>query len=194
MKTEYQDGLLFVYNRLDFTNLEEYEFVYWIESDGQRITECKQRISVKPHESTVIPVSYEPVICKYGTYLHTALYRDGKEFARTQHPLPCELVKEERSELAELKEDALHIYASGEHFSYIFSKHYGVFTSMKIDGQEQLDGRTVLSAFRAPTDNERNIKVRWANINIWQGENLDCAFTKIYECGIENQVIVLKGS
>lgn len=194
MKTEYRDGLLSVYNRLDFTNLDEFEFVYWIEADGQAITEYRQHLSVKPHESIVIPVSYEPITCKHGVYLQAALYRDGKEYAATQHQLPCEFIKEERGELAKLQEDAHHIYASGEGFAYTFSKQYGVFISMKIDGQEQLDGRTVLSAFRAPTDNERNVKVRWANINIWQGENLDCAFTKVYECCVQNQTIVLTGS
>ena len=51
-----------------------------------------------------------------------------------------------------------------------------------------------LSAFRAPTDNDRNIKVRWANINIWQGENLDCQFSKIYSCKIVDGSIIVEGS
>lgn len=194
MKTEYHDGMLFVYNRLDFTNLDEFEFVYRIEADGQTITEYRQNLSVKPHESVAVSATYEPVECKFGVYLTAELYRYGAICAHTQHELSSIIVKEEMAESAVLTEDVYHIYANGKGFSYTFSKHYGVFTSMIVDGEEQLEGKSVLSAFRAPTDNERNVKVRWANINIWQGENLDCAFSKIYECGVENNRIVLKGS
>lgn len=194
MKTRYQDGVLSVYNRLDFTNLNEYDFVYWIEIDGQKAEEHKQVLSVEPKEAVDLPVAYEQVTCKYGAYLNTALYRDGKLCAHTQHELPFCVAQEEKGEAVTLTEDALNVYASGEGFSYVFSKHYGVFTSMVVNGQEQLEGRTWLSAFRAPTDNERNILARWANINIWQGENLDCAFSKIYDCQVEGQTIIVSGS
>ena len=36
MKTTYSNGILSVYNRLDFTNLDEYEFKYSIEKDGEK--------------------------------------------------------------------------------------------------------------------------------------------------------------
>ena len=65
---------------------------------------------------------------------------------------------------------------------------------MVVDGEEQLDGRTQLSAFRAPIDNERGIKQYWLNLNVWEGENLDCAFTKVYDCRIEDGDIVVEGS
>ena len=38
------------------------------------------------------------------------------------------------------------------------------------------------------------MKALWANINIWQGENLDCAFNKVYDCRIENGTIIVEGS
>jgi beta-galactosidase len=86
------------------------------------------------------------------------------------------------------------VYASGEGFQYTFSKHYGVFTSIVVDGQEQLGGLTKLSAFRAPTDNDAYVKARWMRTNAWQGENLDYAFNKVYDCGIEDGKIVVNGS
>ena len=95
---------------------------------------------------------------------------------------------------AELTKDKLYFYASGEGFSYTFSKHYGVFTSMVIAGQEQLAGLTKLSAFRALTDNDVNMKGRWMRTNVWEGENLDYTFNKVYDCYTENGKIMVKGS
>ena len=194
MKTKYQDGVLSVYNRLDFTNLNEYEFVYWIEVDGEKQKESRKVISAEPKEWADVEISYEKVTCKLGAYLYTELYRDGKLCAHTQHELPCQIIPAEKQAELSLEEDAFNVYAKGENFAYIFSKHYGVFTSMIVNGEEQLDGKTQLSAFRAPTDNERNIVARWANINIWQGENLDCAFSKIYDCTVEEGKIRVSGS
>ena len=194
IKTKYQDGVLTVKNRLSFTNLEEYELIYWIEVDGIKQKVSKMHLNVEPGAQEEISIDYEPICCKYGAYLNVELYRQGECCAQTQHELCAVIEKELSQDAAELTEDALYVYAKGENFSYTFSKHYGVFTSMVINGREQLDGKYQLSAFRAPTDNERNIMARWANVNIWQGENLDCTFTKIYDCKVEGQKIMVNGS
>ena len=52
----------------------------------------------------------------------------------------------------------------------------------------------MLSAFRAPTDNERYIKVLWINSNGRQGENLDCTFSKVYSCTVSDGKIAVTGS
>lgn len=194
MKTKYQDGILTIKNRLSFTNLEEYELVYWIEIDGIKQEVKQLKINVEPGAEAQLPIPCEPIRCKLGAYLNVELYKQGECCAQTQHELAAVIEKEETQEAAVLTEDELYVYAQGENFKYIFSKHYGVFTSMVVNGREQLDGRYQLSAFRAPTDNERNIVVRWANVNIWQGENLNCAFSKVYDCQVEEQTIWVKGS
>lgn len=196
IKTAYENGVLTVKNRLDFTNLNEYEFEYFIEVDGVRTLEKKEVLSAEPHTSVEVAVAYEKAQCRYGAYLTTILSKNGNICAMTQHELPYEAVHacEEMKEKAVLTEDALHIYASGENFAYTFSKHYGMFTSMLVNGKEQLAGKPVLSAFRAPTDNDRNVKQFWAKIDIWQGENLDFAFNKVYESEIQDGEIVTKAS
>ena len=93
-----------------------------------------------------------------------------------------------------LQEDGLQILAGGENFQYTFSKHYGTFTSLVVDGKEQLADRPVLSAHRAPTDNDRNIRYRWMQLNEWQGENLDKSFVKIYDCTVEDGDILVHGA
>ena len=46
-----------------------------------------------------------------------------------------------------------------------------------------------LSYFRAPTDNDRNIRVYWDRTNIWQGENFDCVFNKVYSFKIQGNKV-----
>lgn len=195
IKTRLDGNTLFVYNRLDFTNLDEYEFLYKIEVDGKSVCEKKLCISLAPHTETSVSFDYEKTDCEYGAYITAILLKDGRECARTQHELPFDKkTVKPQTEKADISEDDRNIYINGKRFAYVFSKHYGVFTSIKVDGEEQLAGKPVLSAFRAPTDNDRNVEVYWTRANIWQGENLEAAFSKIYDCTVENGEIVLHGS
>ncbi len=195
IKTKFDNGKLTVYNRLDFTNLCEYDFVYKIVVDGKAKTEKTLKLDVLPHNETVIDIETKKFNCEYGAYLNVYLIKDGKTLALTQHKLDFDKkVYENKSKKVNLTEDKLNIYAAGKDFSYTFSKHYGAFTSIIVNGTEQLSGKTEVSAFRAPTDNDRNVIVHWANTNIWQGENLDVPFTKIYDCRIENGDIIVTAS
>jgi beta-galactosidase len=194
LKTNYENGILTVYNRFDFTNFNEYEIAYSIEVDGVSVKTQALNLDLAPHCSKEIEINFDEIECEYGAYLNVLLYKDGKNLAHTQHKLPYKTKTAKEMQLAELNQDELNIYAQGDNFSYVFSKHYGVFTSIVIKGEEQLAGKMMLSAFRAPTDNDRNVKNRWANINIWQGENLNSAFHKIYDCYIQDGTIVVEGS
>lgn len=194
IRTRYEDGLLHIYNRLDFTNLAEYEFIYCIEVDGEKVFEEELRLAVQPHDEVVIRIPYEMHACKYGVYLNTSLYKNGMCYAKTQHKLPNIEMASEIKVSAELTEDANYISVCGNGFRYTFSKRYGAFTSLIVGGKEQLAGRMKLSAFRAPVDNDRKVKLLWASLFNRKGENLDCAFTKVYECKIQNNSIYVSGS
>jgi len=195
IRTSYEDGVLSVYNRLDFTDLNEYEFIYWIEVDGKEIAKSCITLNATPHTTVTVPITYQPAECEYGAYIATALIKDHKIYAKTQHALPC-IIKpmEDEKTLAVLSEDAKNIYASGERFAYVFSKHYGAFTSIVIDGEEQLADKMHLSVFRAPTDNDRKEKLHWVAKNDWQAENYEATFNKVYDCVIEDGVIIVNGA
>lgn len=96
--------------------------------------------------------------------------------------------------LAPVEETERKFIFKGERFSYTFSKHDGNFTSLIIDGEEQLDAPVRLTAWRAPVDNDRNIKVFWGSENIWQGEYLDKLFGKVYDCSCKDGKIYVKAS
>ncbi|MBE6727168.1 MAG: glycoside hydrolase family 2 [Ruminococcaceae bacterium] len=190
IRTSYSDNVLTVYNRLDFTNLCEYEFEYAIEIDGDIVKKEKIELQLEPHKYLEIKIPYEKAKCKYGAFLNCSLTRCGKTYAQTQHKLDFEVIIQTDSQKAELFEDKYNIYAKGENFSYIFSKQYAAFTSIKVCGVEHLADKISLTSYRAPTDNDKNIHPLWANVNIWQGENIDCQFSKVYECKIENGKII----
>ena len=194
IRTNLSNGKLTIFNRLDFTNLNEYEFVYSLEADGEVFKTEKIVLDIEPHGEMEIHIEIPQKKCKFGYHLNISLFKNGKECAKTQHTLPFEKITERVQNSAGFTEDERNIYIVGKRFSYIFSKHYGNFTSLVIDGEEQLCDRVKISAFRAPADNDRNIKVYWANINVWQGENLDCAFNKIYSCDLKNEIISVKGA
>lgn len=194
IRTRYADNVLTVYNRHDFTNLDEYRFQYWVEIDGEKQEARETVLHALPHTSVAVPIDYEPVSCKLGVYLNTRLYREGREVAHTQHKLPCTIIEEEKQPAVTLGEDEHFIYAVGDGFNYTFSKHYGTFTSLLINGVEQMAGKIVLSAFRAPTDNDWNIRYRWLQLDEWQGENLDKSFVKIYDCRVQDNAIWVSGS
>lgn len=194
IRTAYCDGLLTVTNRLDFTNLDEYGFGYDIEADGKKISSFKDILHVKPHESAVLKVKYDKVKCQYGAYLTAYLTKDGVEYARCQHELP--FIREEKTCAAPLTltEDEKNIYAAGSDFSYVFSKHYGTFVSIKTGGRQQLASRPLLTAFRAPTDNESRVKSQWLRAHHNAGEGLHRPFNKTYSCVADGSTVTVKGS
>ena len=194
IRTHYDNNILSVYNRLDFTNLNEYSFRWWIEVDGKETAGETITLECDPHTSVELAIPYEPVTCDFGATLNTSLRRDGREVAHTQHILQSVTVDVQSVAPVELTEDECHIYAQGENFRYAFSKHYGVFDSIVVNGKEQLVQKPGLTAHRAPTDNDRDIRFRWMQLDEWRGENLDKSFTKIYDCRVENGEILVEGS
>ena len=110
---------------------------------------------------------------------------EGSEVGRLQVEIPTEKIKEEiTAEPLEVTETEFEITAEGEGFCYVLSKQTGFFESIVKGGEELLTKPMKLSYFRATTDNDRNVKALWDRTNIWQGENFDCVFNKVYSAKI----------
>lgn len=191
IRTRYENGVLTVKNRLDFTNLDEYTLRHWIEVDGEKGEVHETVLCVAPHAEAALEIPYSPAVCRLGACLNVRLYRDGKEVAACQHKL--ETISGEAAEKAPLvlREEGLDIIAEGEGFRYTFNRHYGAFTGMVVDGTEHLAGRTLFTAWRAPTDNDRNIWTKWLINDGYGGENLDRSAVKVYDCFVEGNAIVV---
>ncbi len=195
MRTFYKNGVLTVKNRLSFTNLNEYDFVYKIEVDGKEIFKEKLCLDIAPLSCGEIKIHEKTYEGELGAYLNCYMYKDGKEVAISQHELP--LNKKNRpccGKQSTFTESEDEIKIEGENFEYIFSKHYGNFVSIKIDGKENLAGTVKLSAWRAPTDNEQRMRSIWGDTKSAKGERLDRTFSKVYSCKLCANKISVEGA
>lgn len=197
--TELCNGKIKVTNWHDFTNLDKYTLLLSLDVDGEKVAENEMRISLEPHMQTEIDVPFEiPAECELGAYLNILLIdENGNETGMMQHKLETTVkticVSNPHSNI---HEDNLRVYVDGENYSYVFNKHYGAFESIIKDGREQLANMTKLTAWRAPTDNDKNVKKKWGLIDgdSWAGENLNRQFSKVYSCELSKNTITVKGS
>ena len=193
MGTVYENGVLQVTNRYDFTNLRDCTLQCAVERDGETVWRQTFRVEAAPHETVNLPLKLPAYEAQYGVHLNCELLRDGRSMARTQHPLPFRPVPKVDKAAAPCTEDRENYYFTGEGFSYVFSKHYGTFTSLRIHGREQLQDRMRLTVWRAPTDNDKNVQIFWGH-DEWQGENYDRLFSKVYDCQMERGVLRVTGA
>jgi len=84
--------------------------------------------------------------------------------------------------------------AIGSHY-YTISKLTGSISSIVKNGKEILAEPVRLTAWRAPTDNDRKIKYNWGMYeDNLSAINLNCLFNKVYSCEIDGNEIRVKGN
>ena len=196
-RIKFENNTLKIKNCFDFNSFEGYSFEYEVTADGNCLEKKKFTLNTKPHEeSAVDSFTNLPESCKLGCYITVKMTdADGNEIGVLQEVIPTKIKPEEIvSAPLSVKDGEFEIIAEGENFRYIISKQTGMFHSIIKDGKEQITAPSKLSYFRATTDNDRNIKPYWDRSNIWQGENFDCVFTKIYSCEIEDNRVIFTGS
>lgn len=192
MATSYEDGVLTVKNRYSFTNLNEFKFVYTITADDKVVAQNSFILDVAPLEEKAVNIEVPELYCQYGAYINCELINEDDVIAHTQHALPYEKVCEEALPLAEVKENGNDYIIEGDNFRYVFSRHFGNFTDIQIDGEKQICDVLKLSCWRAPTDNDRKEKAKWGRS--WVGECYHTRFGKVYECTCTDNVIKVTGS
>ena len=184
MATEWRDGILTVKNKYDFTDLNEAYFRYEYAVDGKVVKAGILNLSAKPHTSVSVALDLDKVDCRYGAYLNVYMDKDGRNVAATQHKIADgSYIPEGKGEAVITCENNVATI-SGEGFEYKLDLHDGVLT--KIDGL--LESPMKLSAWRAPTDNDRHVKWNWGE------ERYDRVHNKVYESKIEGNKITLKSS
>ena len=193
----YDHGRIAYHHLMDFTNLLEFRVRYALRADGKLLEERTLTLAAEPKQVVYItPETPFPAACALGCTVEVVLLRaDGTEVAHLSTAVPvAALPAPAEAPLCPLTEDRDYIYAAGDRFAYRFDKQLGAFDRMVIDGEEQLAAPVVFDAFRAPTDNDRNIRRLWCYSAAKSGENLDRCFTKIYDASIVDGVIAVTGS
>ena len=100
--------------------------------------------------------------CELGIYLNVYQLDNGFQRGFIQHEIKS--VKTNSHIGAGIKcltEDSKNIYAETENATYTFSKVLGTISSIVKNGEELLAKPVALTAWRAPTDNDRKIKNNW---------------------------------
>jgi len=191
MATRLEGNTLHVCNRFDFTDFAEYTLVLEAECDGEVLWQRNCQLALAPHQWTTLSVTDLPTACHLGAHLNCRLEKDGAVPAETQHTIPCAVLPAALTQTpAQLREEGLNIIAEGAGFRYTFSKHSGTFTSLIVNGEEQLAAPMALTCFRAPTDNDRVIRCFWADDGeAAASENWNHSFNKTYQVDVADNVI-----
>ena len=74
----------------------------------------------------------------------------------------------------EITEDDRELRITGDHFCYVFDKRRGEWTSLAKNNRERLAAPLAFNIWRAPTDNDRNIRLAWEKCGY------DRALPKVY--------------
>lgn len=215
-RASYRDGVLTIRNCYDFKNLIEYDFAWEVTVDGVVCGHGEFKADCPPHECVDVDLDFEAPCGKYGTYLNVYMkdatgYEPGFEqmelcagtlsagctadceesagneacagivgCAETAHAENC-ACEEAGVQITEAGEYAV---ISGEGFCHRFNMHYGQLEQL----DDFLKTPLKLSVWRAPTDNDRNIK------GSWYGSRYDCVYNKVYERSICGNRIKIKAA
>lgn len=200
-----KNGKLLITNLHDFTNLNEYELRWQLSVDGKVVQEGTLVCDIQPHETKEVTIDYTlPESCKLGCYLDLHLFTTkdtvwadaGYETAMIQLEIPeVEIIDEETNSEAvggecEVTEDDLSLVVSCDgDIQYTFSKPLGKLVGISIEGKDLLVDATEITAWRAPTDNDRKIKYKWGLFEDNQsGWNINKQFHKCYTFNWEKKV------
>jgi beta-galactosidase len=192
-------GELVLHNYLDFTDLKDYLFINWeVNCDGNITSVGRIEVpSIPAHgngtlflridvpatgkcylklsyhlkkETAFVPahhlLGYEEVLLKND---------DGKNQKATallaQKPDTAPAVKVSESEFA--------LTILSNRLSYTYNKRKGLFDRLVCDGETLIDRPMELNIWRAPTDNERKLKLDWF------AAHYDKSITRAYETNYE---------
>ena len=195
--SRYENGKLYITNHYDFTNLSKYTFMAELTVDGKVVSKSELDLSIEPHQTAEVEVPFNVEIpCNMGVYLNIYQLESGYEKGFVQHEIiNAKPEIKMYSELEMLREDKEFIYADADGVSYKFSKLYGSLVSVDKSGRELLASPMQLTAWRAPTDNDRKIKYNWGKFeDNLSGINLNKLFSKVYSVEISGAKIKVSGS
>jgi len=160
-----------LFNTLDFTRLSEYAEIRWVlERDGEKVSEgTLEGIDALPQSRVTftLPLSVPAdgtVTLRFFAYrLHDAAYvkkGDCLGFSevilrRVRESIPAV------SGRVEVAESNTEITVTGANFRYVFDRLTACPKTMEIDGCERMTRPAELNVWRAPTDNDRNLKNEW---------------------------------
>ncbi len=183
-----EEGILRLENKLDFTNLKDYLYLtYELQNNGLTIAQGElKEVDIPAHGTKEIKLDLT-IPTKGVTYLKVNyIQKVDLPFTKAGHSLGFDqlLVKEGsfeydkapvRSGELNVEETEKLLYIRGNGFTYIFNKISGLFEELSRENKKLLELPMEFNLWRAPTDNDRNIK------NEWQKAGYDRTTVRVYQ-------------
>ncbi|SDB94525.1 beta-galactosidase [Raineyella antarctica] len=174
-------GLLRIRNDLDFTDLADHLTVtYTVLRDGEVVEEgpVPLDVPIPPHTTVAVPCAATVpesgrchLLVSYTLRRPDALREAGHDLGFDEVPLRTNddrnrtavaLLAAPRPRTAPaLAQDECGITVFGDRFAYRFDPATGMPASLQFDGRELLDRPMQLNIWRAPTDNDRHVRLEW---------------------------------
>ncbi len=187
-----EKGVFRARNFLDFTQAgDRLTLRYEIRQRGEAVY-CGDipaaDLAIPPHGEKEFRIAYpEGLHGRFAVYFESALAKDmgwapaghvtGYELLGEQDA-PAPAAREGSGEMT-VTETARQIVVRGSGFRYAYSRQRAAFDSMTADGVTLLEKPMELNIWRAPTDNDRNIRLTWEK---W---GYDRAIPRAYETKVE---------
>ena len=191
-----EKGIIRLINKMDFTNIQDrYVVIAEIVTDGD-VTESfvLPDVDCEPHCSTEITLPKgAPAVGNTFIHLHYIQADDdiltfaGHEAghdqlivsrcakaAKTIVAEAADFVPSDKASEIAVTELESQLVVVGGNFRYLYDKFKGTFTSLVKDGCNLIEKPIELNLWRAPIDNDRNIK------NEWKRAGYDRIRTKVY--------------
>lgn len=195
-----KEGRIRITNLHDFLNLNQYKINWNLMVDGKEQMAGNIHVDVAPHESKIVTLNYTlPKECQFGTYIDFSMVTRedyiwaaaGYEVAMVQLEITEVNVKRllglavnnsnsDYPLVLSDKKDELKIQC-GNSISYTFDLNLGYLTGIWNKNTNLLGDNAHISAWRAPTDNDRNIKNKWGLYqDFYSSWNINKTFHKCY--------------
>ncbi|NLA53924.1 MAG: DUF4981 domain-containing protein, partial [Clostridiales bacterium] len=182
-----ESGRIRISNHLDFLSTDEFATAdYVFTKDGVTVSSGELRLPhIKPQESAEIELPFpmpDQGLCLLNITTRQKvdglLTREGHVLGTDQLILQQARLTPDLPEATgtvKAKETPSNIYIKGENFSYAFNKETGLFDSLVYHQEALLSQPMGFNIWRAPTDNDRNIR------HAWEEAGFDKAEARVYE-------------
>lgn len=164
-------GELTLKNMLRFTNTADLLEMDWeLTQDGEAVQNGTVKLNIEPMQQQNIKLDI--TVPSSGSCYLTLTYRQtiDTDFVQVGHILGHDQIKLRQADAKAITatgsapsvaESETHIEVSGQNFRYIFNKITGTFDSMVAENRTILERPMEFNIWRAPTDNDRNIRLEW---------------------------------
>ena len=183
VKYDRESGMLTLHNYMDFVDLTEYAaLTYQVSCDGEVIDTgfipYPDGFTLPPHSENAFPLAVhipDKGKCFLKIFYHCdkdlSLRSEGhllgfdeilleNEDSRNQKTLAMWSDAPSNSTIT-VQETDRHLTLRGKNFTYNFNKLTGLFAAMQYEDAVLLDKETEFNIWRAPTDNDRKLKLDW---------------------------------